>query len=44
MLKYAETRVSRAPLPARPQPELNRKEAREALTTHFEKSFQHLAK
>ena len=44
MLKYAEKPVVRATLSARPRPEMDRKTIREALTEHFSKTFEYLAK
>jgi hypothetical protein len=44
MLKYAEKLSVRAPLTARPQSNIDRKSLREAIASHFAKSFEYLAK
>jgi hypothetical protein len=44
MLKYAEKPVVRAPLAARPQPQLDGKSIREHLSARFSKSLEYLAK
>ncbi len=44
MLKYAEKSVVRAPLNARPQAHIDRKSLREAISNHFAKSLEYLAK
>jgi hypothetical protein len=44
MLKLMEKHVVRASLAARPQPNIDRKSLREAITAHFSKSLEYLAK
>jgi hypothetical protein len=44
MLKYAEKPVVRAPLGARPQPQIDRQSLRDAVADRFSKTFEYLAK
>lgn len=44
MLKLAEKLSVRAPLAARPQPNIDRKSLREAISERFSKSLEYLAK
>jgi hypothetical protein len=44
VLKFAEKLTVRAPLAARPQPNMDRKSLREAISAHFSKSLEYLAK
>ena len=44
MLKYADKPAVRAPLPARPQPEADKRSLRQAIIAHFAKSLEYLAK
>jgi hypothetical protein len=44
MLKYAEKPVVRAPLAARPQPNVERKSLRKIISERFSKSLEYLAK
>jgi hypothetical protein len=44
MLKYAEERVERAPVIARPQPQVDRKALRAEINKRFSKTLEYLAK
>jgi hypothetical protein len=44
MLKYAEKPVVRAPLGARPQPQIDRQSLRDVIADRFSKTFEYLAK
>lgn len=44
MLKYAEKPVVRAPLAARPQPQIDRKALRDMISDRYSKTLEYLAR